>query len=156
MSYNGHTDAHWQQTAARLAAFVQGESRMPNTHSPDADERQLAEWLKKVRTNARRGKLSADRTDYLNTEVRGWLPDRHAQWQLNVRNLTAFYEQQGRWPRHTGSGYEHKLSVFLSNQREEDRRGMSSLTTARREHLDSVLPEWRGKYIGRGIVLSAR
>lgn len=147
MTGNMNITDPWQQTALRLADFVRIEARMPNTHAVEFGERQLAEWLKRVRSSARLNTLSVERREFLDAEVNGWLPNQAATWEANVRGVAAFYTAYGRWPNpHDTLDADRKLGVFLANQRAEEQKRMTSFTPARRAHLDLVLPEgWRGQ-----------
>lgn len=138
----------------QLVALVQEGGRYPSTKSADVNERTLAVWLNRRRSEAGAGTLVPAFREGLSV-LADW-QDLHrvtsdrARWHERLAALVAYRGSGQDWPRHksTIEGLEHELGVWLHTQRYKARRG--ELNHAKSAVLDARLPGWRsGRSRGR-------
>ena len=109
-------DRSIEEWFTELDKFYKENGKYPKTH-----EGSLGDWLKGIRTDARRGKVS----DYILSEFE----KRNISIDYKIRSvkdrfieLDKFYEENGRYPK-TNEG---NLGSWLKNIRENARRGKAS------------------------------
>lgn len=153
-------DRAFRDRAEDYAGFVELHGRCPSYRKTDRVERSLADWIQRVRSNAK-GK-SRDLT---------WTPERQQildelipDWEklqrptgsdvdrfiLRARECATFVAQHDRWPvKDTTDSTERSLAVWLVAARAA-RRGNPSAhmawSTQREELLDKLLPGWTARH----------
>lgn len=137
-----------------VISWVFAEGRLPDGRSSNRDERSMARWLSRRRSEAADGSLNAVYSEGL-TQVRGWAQSRRefaddARWHERLAQLVVFRDEGNDWPRHHDfdSEREHTLGVWIHTQRYKRRRGV--LDPVRITLLDAALPGWEtGRTRGR-------
>lgn len=136
---------NWQSMCRALEEYARqrGTARVPQSFVT-ADGKKLGVWLNRVRMDFKRGKLSPQRQAQLEELGVVWNPEvlRRSSWETYFRLLEAYVETTGSFPAAdyvTREGL--KLGLWLSNQRQNHRRG--SLLPQRQRRLEALGIRWQ-------------
>jgi superfamily II DNA or RNA helicase len=132
--------ASWEFWYGLLERYVADTGAAQVNKDCEVDGYRLGGWCVNQRAKGRRGELSADRVDRLDS-LPGWVWDRHdSRWEAGLRQLLKYVDENGHAliPAHEAfEGYP--LGSWAAIQRRDSRTG--KLLKERRERLDAV-PGW--------------
>ncbi len=146
----GWSASRWEERADELGRFTRDHGRWPRKRSGDPAERSLARWLRDRRAEAKdvtRRADAAERHEYLDRVAPGWASTvRWGSWLERADALREFHRENGRWPSlRSKNPHELSLADWQLRQRAYVAQGANGQATARRQHLDAIVPGWEGR-----------
>jgi superfamily II DNA or RNA helicase len=131
----------WDQWFGRAMAFRTSHGHL-SIDRADRGNGDLARWMDKQRQLRRRGLLSADRIDQLDSLGFDWAP-RDRTWEPMMAALVAFKEKYGHCRVPFAYAANPQLGVWLDGRRQAQKRG--KLSADRAAILENLGVEWDTK-----------